>query len=104
MKIIAKSAKPTATKPTTTPKPSTTKAEIPAKAVAKMTAWNEAHPELKFSWLVIGPDTPVAQQSCTTCHKKFRAGRITRVANGAAFCGPKCQHPKKAAKKATAKA
>src|SRR5581483_12108183 len=68
-----------------------TSSEIPAAAVAKMTKWNEKHPDMKFSWVVIGPDTPTAQKSCKACKKEFHEGRVTRVTPEGAFCGPRCQ-------------
>ena len=66
------------------------KIDIPAAAVAKMADWNEKHPEGKFSWVVIAPDTPAGQKICRTCKKEFREGRITRVDSKGAYCGPKC--------------
>jgi hypothetical protein len=72
--------------------------EIPAAAVAKMTKWNEQHPDMKFSWVVVGPNTPPAQQKCAACKKPFREGRVTRADAKGAYCGPKCQRQAHTAK------
>jgi len=84
--------------------PKSTKSGVTAADVAKMTKWNEKHPDAKFSWIVIGPNTPAAQQACKSCEKKFGEGRVTRLTSeGHAVCGPRCQlkvtpRPAKAAK------
>ena len=88
------------TKPSKTPKPNESKKSakptataqaVPAAAVAKMTKWNEKHPEDTFSWVVIANDSPAAQKSCRSCKKEFGVGRITRLTSRGVFCGPRCQ-------------
>ena len=80
--------------------------EIPPEAIAKMKQWNEAHPEMKFSWIVVGPDTPPSQRACKHCENEFRNGRVTRLTSEGTYCGPRCQqkaHKAKAKAKAKAK-
>jgi hypothetical protein len=94
MKTKVAKAKPANGKPTNG---KATK-DIPANAIAKMTKWNEKHPDKKFSWVVIGADTPTAQQTCRSCKRKFRIGRITRIDEKGAYCGPNCQRSASKAK------
>ena len=86
----------TTAKKTTKPAPATkpTKSELPAGVLDKMAKWNKANPDAKISFVVIGKETPTEHQTCRTCQKKFRHGRITRIDSKGAYCGPKCQTPK----------
>lgn len=65
--------------------------EIPIDAIAKMKKWNEAHPDQKFSWVVVSVELPATQRVCKTCKKEFKDGRVTRVDAHGAYCGPRCQ-------------
>jgi hypothetical protein len=100
MKKTTKSAKSA----TTTPLPkvsvkvAVTKSEktkaakdIPSDAIEKMTKWNKTHPTMAFSWAVISATLPAAKRICKTCKKEFREGRVTRVDETGAYCGPRCQ-------------
>jgi len=83
LKIVKGKGKATAVK---------TGKEISAADIAKMTKWNEKHPDAKFSWIVIGANTPTAHQTCKSCAKKLSDGRVTRLTSeGHAVCGPRCQ-------------
>jgi hypothetical protein len=65
-------AKVATNNPPSPAKASKTKAGIPTDAIAKMTKWNEAHPEKKFSWVIVSVEMPAAKRVCRTCKKEFR--------------------------------
>ncbi len=103
MATKSKSTTSKPTKDTKATKAKRTTTEISSEAAAKMKKWNEAHPEMKFSWIVVGPDTPPSQRTCKHCDNEFRNGRVTRLTSEGTYCGPRCQQ--KAAKaKSKAKA
>lgn len=88
---VATSNPPSPAKASTTKAKAKGTTEIPADAIAKMTKWNEGHPDKAFSWVIVSAELPAAKRTCRTCKKEFREGRLTRVDSTGAYCGPRCQ-------------